>query len=108
MSANTQTDYLKRLWRPDILIELEAKVSGPLDLLQLRNRLDRLRLSKSLDSTSPESAVEYLIQFKPQTWEALNRLAEQLGAEGACVTPADVATLLIECSLAQMEGNARE
>lgn len=108
MSNTTQTNHLKTLLQPDILIELGAKVSGPLDLLQLRDRLERWRLSQNGDSRSSQPTVEYLIQFKPETWEALNRLAEQLGARGTCVTPTEVAMLLVECSLAQIRSDARE
>ena len=98
MSTETQTDHLKKLLRPDVVIELEAMVSGPLDLLQLKDRLERSHLSQNGESTS-EPTVERLIKFKAETWEALNRLAEQLEAQGTCVTPAEVAKLLVESTI---------
>jgi hypothetical protein len=108
LSNTTQTDHLETILQPDILIELGAMVSGPLDLLQLKDRLDRWRPSRNGGSTSSLPTVEYLIQFKPETWEALNRLAEQLESRGTSVTPAEVATLLVECSLAQIGSDARD
>jgi hypothetical protein len=108
VSNTTQTDHLEKLLQPDILIELGGTVSGPLDLLELKNRVDESRLSQNGDSATSQPTVEYMIQFKPETWETLNRLAERLEARGASVTPAEVATLLVEYSVAQITRDARE
>jgi|SRR5712691_2806118 len=106
MSNRTQTDHLERLLQPDILIELGAIISGPLDLLQLKDRLARWRLSQNGHSRTSEPTVEHMIQFKPETWQALSRLADDLEERGASVTPAEVATLLIESGLAQIQNEA--
>jgi hypothetical protein len=103
-----QTERLKRLLQPDVVLELGKLVSGPLDLLHLKEQLDRRRQSQGDTLAVAEPTIERLIQFKPETWEALNQLAEQLEAQGACVTPAQVAALLIESSLANRESEARE
>src|SRR5216684_8564159 len=95
----TQTDHLKELLRPDVVIESGAMVSGPLDLLQLRDRFERSRQSQNGESATSEPTVERLIKFKAETWDALNRLAEQLEAQGTCVTPAEVAKLLVELNI---------
>lgn len=95
----TQTDHLKELLRPDVVIESGAMVSGPLDLLQLRDRLERSRQSQNGESATAEPTVERLIKFKAETWDALNRLAEQLEAQGTCVTPGEVAKLLVESTI---------
>ena len=95
----TQTDHLKELLRPDVVIESGAMVSGPLDLLQLKDRFERSRQSRNDESATPEPTVERLIKFKAETWDALNRLAEQLEAQGTCVTPAEVAKLLVESTI---------
>ena len=108
MSNRTQTDHLERLLQPDILIELGAIISGPLDLLQLKDRLARWRLSQNGHPRTSEPTVERMIQFKPETWEALSRLANDLEERGASVTAAEVATLLIESSLAQIQNEARK
>ena len=99
MSKETQTEHLKELVRPDVVIELGAMVSGPLDLLRLKDRLEQSRLFQNGESTTSEPTVERLIKFKAETWEALNRLAEQLEARGTCVTPAEVAKLLVESTI---------
>jgi len=49
-----------------------------------------------------------MIQFKPETWEALSRLADDLEERGASVTAAEVAILLIESGLAQIQNEARK
>ncbi len=95
----TQTDHLKELLRPDVVIESGAMVSGPLDLLQLKDRFERSRQSQNDESATSEPTVERLIKFKAETWDALNRLAEQLEAQGTCVTPAEVAKLLVESTI---------
>lgn len=105
MSDTTQTHHLKELLQPDILIELGARVSGPVDLLQLKDWLDRWRLSEDGHSKTDERTVERLIQFKAQTWEALSRLADQLESQGTCVTPSEVAILLIEYTVAEIASN---
>lgn len=99
MSKETQADHLKEVLRPDVVIDLGALVAGPLDLLQLKDRIERSRLSQNGESTPSEPTVERLIKFKAETWEALNRLAEQLEAQGTCVTPAEVAKLLVESTI---------
>ena len=108
MSNRTQTDHLEELLQPDILIDLGAMISGPLDLLQLKERLDRWRQHQNVDFRTSEPTVERMIQFKPETWEALSRLADDLEERGASVTAAEVATLLIESSLAQVQNEARK
>ena len=108
MSNRTQTDHLERLLQPDILIELGVMISAPLDLLQLKDRLARWRLSQNGHSRTSEPTVEHMIQFKPETWEALSRLADDLEERGASVTAAEVATLLIESGLAQIQNEARK
>lgn len=95
----TQTDHLKELLRPDVVIESGAMVSGPLDLLQLKDRFERSRQSQNDESATSEPTVERLIKFKAETWDALNRLAEQLEAQGTCVTPAELAKLLVESTI---------
>ena len=93
-----QSEHLKELLKPDVLFELGSMVSGPLDLLQLKDRLERFNLTRNVRPGDSE-AVELLVQFKPETWRALNRLAKRLASQGKNATPAEVASLLVECSL---------
>ena len=82
MSDRTQIDHLEGLLQPDILIELGASVSGPLDLLQLRDCLEERHLSEDGASGQSEPTIERSIQFKAETWRALSRLADQLEERG--------------------------
>ncbi len=102
MSSTAQIEHLKKLLQPDIVVELGKLVSGPLDLLHLKGQVDQRRLSQGEPPAASEPPIEHLIPFKSETWEALNQLAEQLRAQGACATPAQVAALLVESSLAQL------
>ena len=108
MSDPRQTNRFEKLLQPDTLIDLGGSVSGPLDLLQLKDRLARWRLSQNGHSRTSEPTVERMIQFKPETWEALSRLADDLEEQEASVTAAEVATLLIEGGLAQIQNEARK
>ncbi|PYS62534.1 MAG: hypothetical protein DMF74_12915 [Acidobacteria bacterium] len=108
MSDRTQIDHLEGLLQPDILIELGASVSGPLDLLQLRDCLEERHLSEDGASGQSEPTIERSIQFKAETWRALSRLADQLEERGTPVTPAEVATFLVEKGLSQIESEALE
>jgi hypothetical protein len=67
MTNTIQTDRLKKLLQPDVVIELGEMVSGPLDLLQLKEHLDQGRSSQTGQSTTLEPTVERRIQFKPET-----------------------------------------
>ena len=92
-----ESKHLKELLRPDVSFELETTVSGPLDLLRLKDQLDRMRLDR--DEPDSKSTITLSIQFKPRTWEALERLTKQLTARGAQATPEEIASLLVERSL---------
>src|SRR5947208_9151023 len=108
MSDATETNRFEQLLQPEILTNLGAMVSGPLDLLQLKDRLAQWRLSQDGHSRTSEPTVERTIQFQPETWEALSRLADDLEEQGASVTAAEVATLIIESGLAQIQNEVRK
>lgn len=67
MSDPRQTNRFEKLLQPDILSDLGAMISGPLDLLQLKDRLARWRLSQDGHSRISEPTVERMIQIKPET-----------------------------------------
>jgi hypothetical protein len=48
-----------------------------------------------------------MIGFKPETWERLDRLAAQLAAPEAAVTPAQLAAWLVESGLAGLTDSHR-
>jgi hypothetical protein len=68
----------------------------PLGLLQLRAQVhDRLRSSGGRP-TDPSWTVSRQVPFKPQTWEQLQRGAEELGTSERRVGAAQLAAMLLE------------
>ncbi len=103
MTNTAQIERLKKLLQPDVVMDLGVRVRGPLDLLQLRGQVEQWQQARAAQTP----AVERVIAFKPETWEQLNGLAAQLAAPGAVVTPAQLATWLVESSLAGLTNGQR-
>ncbi|MBM4368042.1 MAG: hypothetical protein FJ090_14620 [Deltaproteobacteria bacterium] len=82
---------------------------GPLGLLQLRAEVaDRLR-STGGRPTDPDWTVRRVVPFRPAGWAELEEFAARLTASGRSVSPAQLAAILIERGLAELEdGVARE
>jgi hypothetical protein len=100
MTNATQTERLKALLQPDVVAELGLLARGPVDLLQLREQVEQWRRSRSEQVAAPAPVVERVIALKPETWERLDRLAAQLAAPEAAVTPTQLAAWLVETGLA--------
>lgn len=79
------------------------KIEGPLDLLALREEFNRRLRSTGGRPTDPEWTVTRQVPFKDDSWDRLQGLASQVGASGRRVGPAQVAALLIESSLEELE-----
>ena len=79
------------------------KVGGPLDLLALREEFGRRLRSTGGRPTDPEWTVTRQVPFKDESWSRLQGLANEVGATGRRVGPAQVAALLIENSLEELE-----
>ncbi len=60
MSKAKQTDRLKNLLKPDIVIDLNKRVSTPFDLLQLQ-----VQRSQISDASAIESVVDQVIEENP-------------------------------------------
>ena len=60
MSKAKQTDCLKELLKPDIVIDLDKRVTNPFDLLQLQVRHNQLS-----DASAIESIVDQVIEENP-------------------------------------------
>ena len=60
MSKAKQTDRLKNLLKPDIVIDLNKRVSTPFDLLQLQ-----VQRSQISDASAIESVVDQAIEENP-------------------------------------------
>jgi hypothetical protein len=80
------------------------KISGPLDLLALRDEFGRRLRSTGGRPTDPDWTVTRQVPFKDESWARLQGLASRVGATGRRVGPAQVAALLIENSLEEFEG----
>lgn len=78
-------------------------VGGPLDLLALRAEFKQRLRSSGGRPTDPAWTVSRQVPFKEDSWTRLQDLASEVGASGRRVGPAQVAALLIENSLEELE-----
>ena len=60
MPKAKQTDRLKELLKPDIVIDLDKRVTNPFDLLQLQGQLNQIS-----DASAIESIVDQVIEENP-------------------------------------------
>jgi Asp-tRNA(Asn)/Glu-tRNA(Gln) amidotransferase B subunit len=60
MSKAKQTDHLKELLKPDIVINLDKRVTSPFDLLHLQAQLNQIS-----DASAIESIVDQVIEENP-------------------------------------------
>jgi len=82
------------------VVEVDRRrIGGPLDLLALREELNRRLRSSGGRPTDPAWTVSRQVPFKEDSWTRLQDLASEVGASGRRVGPAQVAALLIESSL---------
>jgi hypothetical protein len=86
------------------VVELGPKtVGGPLELLALREEFNQRLRSSGGRPTDPAWTVTRLVPFKEENWTRLQDLASAIGVTGRRVGPAQVAALLIENSLEELE-----
>jgi DNA-binding transcriptional MerR regulator len=86
------------------VVELGSKtVGGPLELLALREEFNQRLRSSGGRPTDPAWTVTRLVPFKEENWTRLQDLASEIGVSGRRVGPAQVAALLIENSLEELE-----
>ena len=62
MSKAKQTDRLEELLKPDLVIDLDKRVTNPFDLLQLQGQLDQISAASII-----ESIVDQVIEDNPGT-----------------------------------------
>jgi len=74
-------------------------VTGPLDVLALREEVGRRLRSTGGRPTDPAWGLSRQVPFKEVTWERLRSIADEVGRSGPRVGPAQVAALLVESSL---------
>jgi hypothetical protein len=86
------------------IVEVGSKgIGGPLDLLALRAEFGRRLRSSGGRPTDPAWTVSRQVPFKDNSWSRLQGLASEVGATGHRVGPAQVAALLIESSLEDLD-----
>ncbi len=86
------------------VVEVGPKnIGGPLDLLALREEFNQRLRSSGGRPTDPAWTVTRLVPFKEDSWTRLQDLATEIGESGRRVGPAQVAALLIESSLEELE-----
>lgn len=85
-------------------VELKGKrIGGPLDLLALRTEFNQRLRSSGGRPTDPAWTVSRQVPFKEDSWTRLQDLAREVGESGRRVGPAQVAALLIETGLEDLE-----
>lgn len=90
-------------------IPVNTDAQGPLGLVQLRSELALRLQSDGGRPTDPAWTVRRIVPFRPAGWAELQEFAARLTAQGRSVSPAQLAALLIERGLAQLEeGVARD
>ncbi len=90
-------------------VAVSADAQGPLGLVQLRSELALRLQSDGARPTDPAWTVRRIVPFREAGWVELQEFAARLTAQGRSVSPAQLAALLIERGLAQLEeGVARE
>lgn len=86
------------------VVEVDRKkIGGPLDLLALREEFNQRLRSSGGRPTDPAWTVSRQVPFKEDSWNRLQDLASEVGASGRRVGPAQVAALLIENGLDEVD-----
>jgi hypothetical protein len=78
-----------------------ASGQGPLGLLNLREEIAQRLQSTGGRPSDPEWIMRRGVPFKPEVWERLILIANDLSTGKRKVTPAQVAAILVERELAK-------
>jgi hypothetical protein len=78
-------------------------LANPISLLGLAHRFNERLRSTGGRPTDPKWTVSRRIPFAPETWDALNVIAERLSSDDRKVAPAQVAAALIEDGIAELD-----
>jgi hypothetical protein len=81
----------------------QRRIGGPLDMLALREEFSERLQSSGGRPTDPSWRVSRQVPFKEESWSRLQEIAGEVGVSGRRVGPAQVAALLIENSLEELE-----
>ena len=81
-------------------------LASPISLLGLAHRFNERLRSTGGRPTDPKWTVSRRVPFAPETWDALNVIAERLSSGERKVAPAQVAAALIEDGIAELDDAA--
>jgi len=81
----------------------QRAVGGPLDMISLRDEVSRRLRSSGGRPTDPSWNVSRQVRFKEECWLRLQGIADEVGASGRRVGPAQIAAILVESSLADID-----
>lgn len=76
---------------------------GPLDLLALRERVAGRLRSSGGRPTDPDWSVTRQVRFREDVWLRLEELALELSREGAKVSPGQLAAVLLESMVEEID-----
>ena len=86
------------------VVELgSSNAGGALDLLALREEVNQRLRSSGGRPTDPAWTLSRQVPFKEDSWNRLKGFAREVGTSGRRVGPAQLAALLIENSLEELE-----
>jgi hypothetical protein len=81
---------------------------GPLDLLQLRADVARRLKSTGGRPTDPEWDTQRLVPFRGERWKQLERLAEALSTKERKVSPGQLAAILLDRVLEDVQSHPKQ
>jgi DNA-binding transcriptional MerR regulator len=81
----------------------QKKIGGPLDMLALCEEFNERLQSSGGRPTDPSWKLSLQVPFKEESWSRLQDIASEVGVSGRRVGPAQVAALLVENSLEELE-----
>lgn len=88
------------------VIQLKAaKSGGPLDWLELTHSVQRRLISRGGRPSDPQWDTKRLVPFKSRTWKRLRKEAETISEQGRKVGPAQLAAMVIERGVIEIDQN---
>ena len=103
MKKNDKAKLAEALGASRVVEVGQKSIGGPLDMLALREEFSQRLRSSGGRPTDPSWKVSRQVPFKEESWERLQHIASEVGASGRRVGPAQVAALLLENSLEEIE-----
>ncbi len=87
---------------------VESKPHGPFGLATLLDEIQNRLVSRGGRPSDPGPTIRRLVPIKKQVWRSLKAQAAYLSSHGKRVSPAQLAAMLVEKSLSDLETKAAE